>query len=574
MKLRLPQTAEGFTFEISLSVLNHLGRSLYRSFATVIGEAISNSWDADARNVHIEIGDDKKSFLITDDGRGMTAQDFQDKFLTIGYSKRKKNSSTSPKGRPFIGRKGIGKLAQLSCADRITGLSRVKGGACVGGIIDNAELDEAITDDVKAGEYPLGSLKQAARKEFTREHRQGTTIRFAGLKDGITHSLESLAATIALYFRFSLLDKNFSIYLDGEKITHEHLKPLAKKTEFLWEIGDAKDPYVSMIKRLFRKDPAAHERKALGRPHLTGFIASVKKPRDLSIVGTGERVGIDLFVNGRVRERDILKHIPTARVAESYLYGQIHFNALDDAKDRFTSSREGIVADDEKYADFLEKLRETILKVVEDWDRWRVKHREEGDPENSRLSKKERASRGLFGVVADEFELPKGSKNQEQTGEWVDELMADAVYNFESYADCFLAENLVRKLIREIKQPLSSEAKKEADRWRRIESENKAKANLSIPIRSVDEDVSYLSMGDLANMVDKKDVNKDACLPRDAQEYRPVRDAVAHTSLITDKAKKRLASVRENINARVKTLLAQRKAPVNPPDATGTAGTP
>jgi hypothetical protein len=37
-----------FTFEISLSVLNHLDRSLYRSFATVMGEAISNAWDADS----------------------------------------------------------------------------------------------------------------------------------------------------------------------------------------------------------------------------------------------------------------------------------------------------------------------------------------------------------------------------------------------------------------------------------------------------------------------------------------------------------------------------------------------
>ena len=46
---------KSFTFEISLSILNHLGRSLYRSFATVLGEAISNSWDADAKNVQIYI---------------------------------------------------------------------------------------------------------------------------------------------------------------------------------------------------------------------------------------------------------------------------------------------------------------------------------------------------------------------------------------------------------------------------------------------------------------------------------------------------------------------------------------
>ena len=44
-----------FTFNVSLSVLDHLGRNLYRSFVTVLGEAISNSWDAGAQNVWIEM---------------------------------------------------------------------------------------------------------------------------------------------------------------------------------------------------------------------------------------------------------------------------------------------------------------------------------------------------------------------------------------------------------------------------------------------------------------------------------------------------------------------------------------
>src|SRR5215472_6530391 len=133
-----------FTFEISLSVLNHLGRSLYRSFATVLGEAISNSWDADAKKVEIFLNRKKNSFFIKDDGIGMTADDFQNKFLKIGYSKRKDGTATSPAGRPFIGRKGIGKLALLSCADKITVISKVQGGGYIGGVIDNSKLDEAI----------------------------------------------------------------------------------------------------------------------------------------------------------------------------------------------------------------------------------------------------------------------------------------------------------------------------------------------------------------------------------------------------------------------------------------------
>ena len=90
-----------FTFEISLSVLNHLGRNLYRSFATVLGEAISNAWDADAVNVKIYIDSISNDLVIKDDGIGMTADDFQEKFLKIGYSKRKGGESTSEKAVPL-----------------------------------------------------------------------------------------------------------------------------------------------------------------------------------------------------------------------------------------------------------------------------------------------------------------------------------------------------------------------------------------------------------------------------------------------------------------------------------------
>lgn len=549
-----------FTFEISLSVLNHLGRSLYRSFATVLGEAISNAWDADATKVEIYIDKDQNSFLIKDDGVGMTADDFQNKLLKIGYSKRKDGTKSSPGGRPFIGRKGIGKLALLSCADKITVISRVDGGEYVGGVIDNAELDDAITEDRTPKEYPLGKWSSKTFSKYTRGHKHGTIVHFEGVKKGIRSSFPFLEKIIALYFRFSLLDPTFNIFLNGAKVTHKHLEDLAAKTEFLWIIGDRSDPYVESLKSLFAESPEDHETRKLKIAGVTGFIASVEMPRNLKIMSTDERVGIDLFVNGRLRERDILKHIPTARVAESYLYGQIHFDGLDDATDRFTSSREGIVAEDPKYTEFLETFRKmTILKVVEDWDKWRVKHREEGDPENTRLTRKQRASLGLFGAVSKDYGLGKGKANRGKVGGWVSDLSSDAAFNFESYADCFVSENLVRKYIKDRNLPLSKEAKAEAKRWKVRETASKNKGNISIDIRREPRASSYLSMDDLANLVDKRDPAKEACLPRDANEYKPIRDAVAHTALLTDVAKKRLATVRENIKGRVKTILSKSK---------------
>jgi hypothetical protein len=548
-----------FAFEISLSVLNHLGRSLYRSFATVLGEAISNSWDADAKRVEIFVQQDKNSFLIKDDGTGMNAEDFQNKFLKIGYSKRKKGTSHSDEGRPFIGRKGIGKLALLSCADKVTVISKVKGGSYVGGTIDNSALDKAITEDLKPQEYLLGKWKASTLARYTRGHKQGTIIHFEGLKEGVKGSFEFLSKIIGLYFRFSLLDSSFNIFLNGKKITYKHLKDLAEKTEFVWIVGEHKDPYVKDLQSRFAKNPGDHETQLIKIPGINGFIASVEKPRFLKIMSTEERAGIDLFVNGRLRERNIVKHVPTAQVPETYLYGQIHFDGLDDSTDRFTSSREGIVADDPKYKSFLAKFRKMILKIMDDWDRFRTKHKEEGDPDNPRLSKKQRASRGLYGAVSKEFDLSKKSANKDRVAGWVDELSEDAAFNFESYADCFISENLIRRYIKQRRVPLSPKAKKVVADWKKKERESKGKGNISIEIRRGPSDSSYLSMTDLAYLVDKKDPITEAGLSRDANEYKPIRDAVAHTALLTDSAKKKLTSVRENIKGRVKEILGKTK---------------
>lgn len=549
---------EKFTFEISLSILDHLGRHLYRSFATVIGEAISNAWDADASNVWIYLDPDKNGFWIKDDGVGMIAEDFQKKFLKIGYSKRKDGKSRSKKGRPFIGRKGIGKLALLSCAERISVISKTKGCDYVGGTIDNPTLDDAITEDLTPQEYPLAQVDMAAFSKYTDGHERGTIIRFEHLKDGVRRSFDFLSKIIALYFRFSLIDKSFKIFLNDEQITHKHLGSLAEKTEFLWKIGPYIDPYVAALEKSFSKEPKRHEAKSIGLKGVAGFVASVEMPSQLKIMTTDERVGIDLFVNGRLRERDILKHIPTARIVENYLYGQIHFDALDDTTDRFTSSREGIVADDPKYQKFLEQFRKTLLTIVEDWDQWRRKHRKDGDLENKSISKTERASAGLYNAVARDYEPQKGSKNADQVDAWVNELSSDAAFNFESYAECFISENLARKYAKKKRIPLSAEAKIEAKKYRDRETDSKNQGNISIQIRRNGDDLSYLSMNDLANLVDKpKDKLKEAALVRDAAEFKPIRDAVAHTALLTDEAKKKLTTVRENIKARVKTLLSE-----------------
>lgn len=545
-----------FHFDVSLSVLNHLGRNLYRSLSTILGEAISNSWDADASNVWISIDRANGGFIIKDDGLGMDKSDFQDKFLRIGYSKRK-FGTTSARGRPLIGRKGIGKLALLSCAQTLTIVSRKADHDYVGGTIDNRDLDSAIKDDILPSKYTLRVPRFDALGRGLVDFPYGTLLVFEGLNNGIKNSVGFLKKTIALYFRFSLLDPEFRIFVDGDEISDRHLSDLADNTQFLWVVGQRADPFVSRLREAFQNSPQDHNEKSLNIAEATGFIASAKKPTNLKISDTGERVGVDLFVNGRLRERDILKHIPTARIVESYLYGQLHYDGLDDDIDRFTSSREGIVADDEKFKKFLALFRPLLAEIIEDWDKWRVQQNNNGDPDNDRLTSKARASFGLYAAVASDFSAVKPQAHKTKVKSWVEALSADAAFNFTSYAECFVAENLIRKYAQDRKIRLSKEATGDAAKWRTREAEAKEKGNISIIVRRETGDLYYLGMSELANLVDKGGLDlQKAHLSRDANEYKPMRDAVAHTGLLTDEAKKKLTAVYDNIKARIVALLS------------------
>ena len=365
-----------YQFIISPSILSHLGRNLYRSPIATLGEAISNSWDADANNVWIEIDEENDSLIIKDDGIGMTPKDFEGKLLNVGYSKRTQNHAQepqmiSPGGRPYIGAKGIGKLALLAGADIISIISKTTNSEYTGGVIDNRKLDAAIKDEQTLTQYTLGEVDYKIFESYTRDHTHGTVIHLKNIKSGIKDILPYLRRMAALYFRFALIDDDFSIHINSERVTLSDLSELSEKTEFLWVINDFEDPYIDTFSRL-ESEPI----KIRCEMDIKGFIATVAKPRDLKIAGAEEKMGVDLFVNGVLREKDLLGHIPTirTRIGESYMYGQIHFDALDeDGKDRFTTGRESIIGSDKQYQSLINSLQQSLIpQILKQWDPLRI----------------------------------------------------------------------------------------------------------------------------------------------------------------------------------------------------------
>lgn len=460
---------------------------------------------------------------------------------------------TSPGGRPYIGAKGIGKLALLSCAEKISIITKTNSTEYVGGVIDNSGLTKAIEHDLTPDEYELGNMNLSLFKSHISGHQKGSVIHFEQTKENIKGTIPHLKKLIALYFRFSLIDNSFKIFMNGELVDFNDIKDLSNATEFLWNINDLKDPYIGTLSKLKKEQIGI--KNAL---KINGFIATVEKPRNLKITGTEEKVGIDLFVNGRLRERDILKYLPafSTRHIASYLYGQIHFDDLDkDGKDRFTSSREGILSGDKKYQKLIEVLRDDILeRISNEWDELRLARNEDGDDENPRKSLKERRALSLYNLSSKDYSGIEDNK----VNLWINDLRPDAEFNIPSYVDCFLSENLIRKYITAEKIELTKEAEKEVTTRRDREHVAKNKGNVSINIRKENNDLNYLSMDFLANLFDKKDHAKEACLVRDANKYKPIRDALAHTSLLTEEAKRSLTTVYENIKGRIMTLLSRK----------------
>ena len=113
--------------------LDMLGRQQIAGIPTAITELFKNAHDAYADNVIVDYFRNDGLFVLRDDGLGMTRNDFEDRWLTLGTeSKLANNKSLLPPAdlkkttRPIMGEKGIGRLAIASIGNHVLVLTRAK----------------------------------------------------------------------------------------------------------------------------------------------------------------------------------------------------------------------------------------------------------------------------------------------------------------------------------------------------------------------------------------------------------------------------------------------------------------
>lgn len=118
-------------FKTRARALDLLGRQQIAGIPTAINELIKNAYDAYADHFEADFLRTEGLLLIRDDGMGMTREEFENRWLTLGTESKLQKSSLPPRDpnkavRPVTGEKGIGRLAIASIGRQLLVLTKSK----------------------------------------------------------------------------------------------------------------------------------------------------------------------------------------------------------------------------------------------------------------------------------------------------------------------------------------------------------------------------------------------------------------------------------------------------------------
>ena len=359
-----------YQMTVDLNVLDHLGINLYSNIAAVLTEAVANAWDADAEKVEITINKDDDQIEIFDDGVGMTIKDINEKYLRVGYRRRVEDTEhgkLTAKGRPIMGRKGLGKLSLFSIA-KLIAVQSAKEGQIHGfrmslkGIKKSAEEKKQYYQP-----EPLPSEEITVTK--------GTKI---VLQDTKRQRLDLSEAALRkrLARRFSVIGElhGFMITVNGQSITAEDRGDL-RIAQFLWAFGNFRDQ--ASTSSFCEQEHLPHRLDDWPNDwEVNGWIGTSRLPKQLDDKDAGNLNSIVVFARGRLFHENILEKVNDGRLYTKYLTGQIEADFLDqdNKPDIATSDRQRVQEDDERYDALLRFLKSRLSDVEKRWTEWRRKH--------------------------------------------------------------------------------------------------------------------------------------------------------------------------------------------------------
>ena len=368
------QAIENIPVRISYEIIQLFSEGLYQSPHKAVEELVSNSYDANAKRVHILLpsmregaNEIDKSLWVIDDGHGMDDEGFQ-RLWRIAHSE--KSRAFTPKERAPIGQFGIGKLAAYVLARRLTHISRVNGKLLMTSMDFNRVTGHQF-DSTEPVPVPLLEVDERTAKVHLAEIQERDPVAWSLMFDPVEGAQSWTAAALSdfkdLYKRLQTgrlrwvlstglpLVSNFGMWLNGDKVQSSKANLEAIKTvsikENIQDIG-----LVEGTANIYTKRLTDGKSDQLGRSH--GFFVRV---RGRVINLEDELFGIDA-----------LNHAAWARFSSEI--------TVDGLREHLLSSREG-VRDSDAIRDLRDLLRRTFNECRTAYDAWARRQNQEIDIE-------------------------------------------------------------------------------------------------------------------------------------------------------------------------------------------------
>lgn len=328
--------------------VEHLGISLYSKLPTVLGELISNSWDADADNVELQFNDNNdKEIIYSDDGEGMNFKELNDKFLLIGRNRRSNDSDITNKKRKVIGKKGLGKLSVFGIC-KVVEITSIKNG-----IKNKFEMD---IDDIINDSSGFYSPKIIELNQSTDEN-SGTKIILKKIKRKSNFNIYELAVNLSKKFLIFDQIKVMLKHNDNEitTITNE-LKFQGFKPEFRWTFPNQE----------FKFDYEFEE-------EISGEIISLETP-----IKDPEMKGIYLTSRGKIVNLASYYGLRDNDQFHEYVSGYLEVDFIDNFnEDVISTDRQSLNWEHDKTQELQKYLQLVIKRIEKQWRDGRAKKKAE-----------------------------------------------------------------------------------------------------------------------------------------------------------------------------------------------------
>jgi hypothetical protein len=330
-----------FTMEFEPTTIEHLGLKLYSTLPPVVGELVSNAWDADASNVEITFPkgelSDKSEVVVRDDGDGMTPAALQDEYLKIGRNRREADKTdVTAKKRAVTGHKGLGKLSAFGVADQVE-VRSVAGGQAICINLDYPDMKK----------WPAGKPyepKVVAARTGRSNDGKGTEIRIRQLRRAKAIDESWIRREVAR--RFTVIGRDFKITINGSPIkpADRRLRQGCKRS---WDVKELAGAGVVDADRGWT---------------VTGWIGLVEKTSQVDR-------GVDIFARGKAVELDTMFGLKTthAQFGRAYIVGEVHAEFLDQQQDYISTARNSVTWESEPGQRLQEWGQAALTDVLARW---------------------------------------------------------------------------------------------------------------------------------------------------------------------------------------------------------------